>query len=413
MHRIFRWPWENRSSLLLAFVLAITVWIIAVTTEDPTIEQQMDDPIPISYSQPAQGFEVVGQLPQFAKATIRAPQSVWQRITTETIQINIDLSSFSAGTHQITLAPQPGLRPLRIISIDPSSITVKIEPFITKDLPINIILIGDPSLEYIASEPFASSSKAAISGPASAVEAVVEIRAEINIAGARQTVEQDVQLLAYDQTKQVSGINIQPKTITVTVPIERSDRYRLVSVIPKIEGSPAYGYRIAGIFVAPELVQVTTSDPRAIDDLAGFVETEPIDLAGLTETVERRIFLDLPPSFTIVGSQTILVRVIIEPIMTTITLDVPIEVQGLDPAYAAKVSPASVIITLTGPLVILEGLQAEDVRVIVNLVNLEIGAYTVVPEVIVPQIEVEATTLPNTVEVEISTAPPITPTPAP
>ncbi len=409
---MFRWLWENKSSLLLAFVLAITVWVIAVTTEDPTIEQQIEEPVPIHYSQPAAGLEIVGQLPQSAKVTVRAPESVWQRITVDSIPIHVDLFSLPAGTHQLTLKPQSGLRPLRITEIDPAIIIVTIEPLITKELPINLILIGDPSLEYVAAEPIASPSKATISGPTSTVSRVTEVRAEINIAGARQDVEQEVRLIAYDDNaKQVTGIEVQPQTISVTVAIERSDRYRLVSVIPKIEGSPAYGYRITSIFVAPELVQVTTSDPKAIDDLAGFVETEPIDLTDATETVERRTFIDLPPGFTIVGNQTILVKVTIEPIMTTITLDLPIEIQGLDPALAAKISPNSVIVTLTGPLAILEGLLAEDVRVVVNLVDLEIGTHTVIPEVIVSQIEVEADTLPNTVEVEISIAPLVTPTP--
>lgn len=409
---MFRWLWENKSSLLLAFVLAITVWVIAVTTEDPTIEQQIEEPVPIHYSQPAAGLEIVGQLPQSAKVTVRAPESVWQRITVDSIPIHVDLFSLPAGTHQLTLKPQSGLRPLRITEIDPAIIIVTIEPLITKELPINLILIGDPSLEYVAAEPIASPSKATISGPTSAVSRVTEVRAEINIAGARQDVEQEVRLIAYDDNaKQVTGIEVQPQTISVTVAIERSDRYRLVSVIPKIEGSPAYGYRITSIFVAPELVQVTTSDPKAIDDLAGFVETEPIDLTDATETVERRTFIDLPPGFTIVGNQTILVKVTIEPIMTTITLDLPIEIQGLDPALAAKISPNSVIVTLTGPLAILEGLLAEDVRVVVNLVDLGIGTHTITPEVIVSQIEVEADTLPNTVEVEISIAPLVTPTP--
>jgi YbbR domain-containing protein len=409
---MFRWLWENKSTLLLAFILAITVWVVAVTTEDPTTEKPIEEPVPIHYSQPAPGLEVVGQLPQSAKVTIRAPESVWQRISVDSVPINVDLSSLSAGTHQLTLKPQPGLRPLQITEIDPSTIIVTIEPLITKELPINILLIGDPSLEYVAGEPTASSTTASISGPASAVSRITEVRAEINIAGARQDVEQEVRLIAYDDNaKQVAGIEIQPQTISVSVTIERSDRYRLVSVIPKIEGSPAYGYRIASIFVAPELVQVTTSDPKAIDDLAGFVETEPIDLTGATDTVERRTFIDLPAGFTIVGNQTILVKVTIEAIMTSITLDLPIEIQGLDPSLAAKISPNSVIVTLTGPLAILEGLEPKDVRVVANLVDLEIGTHTITPEVIVSQIEVEAVTLPNTVEAEITAAPPTTPTP--
>ncbi|OGO18550.1 MAG: hypothetical protein A2Z14_19270 [Chloroflexi bacterium RBG_16_48_8] len=412
--QILRWFWNNKGSLLLAFVLALTVWVAAVSADDPTVEKPMDELVPINYLPPVEELQVVGELPQVARLTIRAPQSVWEKISLETVSIQVNLFNYEAGTHEMGLKAQYDLRPLRIINIEPATISFTLETILTKEIPIIVNVMGDPAIEFDAKEATFQPETALIRGPASAVNRVIELRSDIEITGARQDVEQEIPLLAYDQDGQiVEGIETEPRVVYIIVPIEQSDRYRLVSVIPKIEGSPAYGYRIMSVLAFPELVQVTSSDPEAIARLPGFVDTESIDITGATETVERRVFLDLPFGFPIIGNQTILVKATIEAIESSLTFNLPIEVQGLPPGLAAKLTPDSVIITLTGPLVILQEMQPEDVRVFINLVDLEEGSHVVTPEVVVPQVEVQAETIPSTIEVEISIAPLVTATPTP
>lgn len=412
--QIFRWLWDNRGSLLLAFVLALTVLVASVSADDPTDERAMDELIAINYIPPQDGLQVVGELPQYARVTIRAPQSVWNDISPETIQIQMDLSTLDAGSYHRELEAYYDLRPLRITNIEPASLSFTLEPLLSKQIPILINVVGDPALEFDAKEAIFDPMIATILGPASVVNRVVELRGEITISGARQAVEEDAKLLAYDQDGfEVMGIQIDPSTVLVSVPVEQSDRYKLVSVIPNIIGSPAYGYRPKSIEAFPDLVQVTSSDPEAIAELAGSVDTEPIDITDATETVERRVFLALPSGFTIVGNQTILVKVTIEPIESTISFNLNVELQGLDPELAAQLTPDSVIITLTGPLTILDDLQPEDVHIVVNLLDLEVGSHVVTPEIVVLRVEVQAEIIPSVIEVEITVAPPATATPSP
>ncbi len=412
--QILRWLWNNKGSLLLAFVLALTVWVAAVSADDPTQQKLLDEPIPITYLPPIEDLQVIGELPQNARVTLRAPQSVLDEISPDRITIEVDLSDYGAGSHQLTLEAQYDLRPLRIVKIEPAQISFTLETIMTKEIPITVNVIGDPAIEFVAREATYEPEMALIRGPVSVVNRVVELRSEIEILGARENVEGEIPLFAYDQNGQIlEGIEIEPGTVQITVPIEQSDRYRLVSVIPTIEGSPAYGYRFKSVEAFPALVQVTSSDPDAIAELPGFVITEPIDISGATETVERRVFLDLPPDFAIIGNQTILVRVTIEVIESSITFNLPIAVQGLATGLAAELTPESLIITLTGPLSIIQEMQPEDVRVFINLVDLEEGSHVVTPEVVVAQVEVQAEIIPSTIEVEISIAPPPTATPFP
>jgi YbbR domain-containing protein len=411
--QILHWLWNNKGSLLLAFILALTVWVAAVFADDPTVGP-IDELVPINYLPPAEGLQVVGDLTHVTQVTLRAPQSVWDEMSTESIKIEVDLSNYGEGTHTYELDPRSDFSPLSIDNINPAQISFTLETIITKEIPIVVTVMGDPAIEYVAREATYEPATALVHGPASIVDQVVELRSEVEILGARQDVEEEIPLIAYDQEGQVvKGVEIEPETVQITVPIEQSDRYRLVSVIPAIEGSPAYGYRFRSVEAFPALVQVTSSDPEAISDLPGFVVTEPIDISGATDTVERRVFLDLPFGFTIIGNQTILVKVTIEVIESSITFNLPIEVQGLTEGLAAELTPESLIITLTGPLSIIQEMQPEDVRVFINLVDLEEGSYVITPEVVVPQVEVRAETIPETIEVEIGIAPPMTATPTP
>ena len=44
---MLRWLWENLSSLLLAFILSLAVWVAAVNTDDPVSQRALAGGIPL------------------------------------------------------------------------------------------------------------------------------------------------------------------------------------------------------------------------------------------------------------------------------------------------------------------------------------------------------------------------------
>jgi YbbR domain-containing protein len=391
------------------------VWITAVTAEDPTIERTINTPIPIIYLAPDEGLQLVGNPPREALVTIRAPESVWNEISPQSVLIEIELQGLGAGIHSIDLEAFLDLESYAVKSIQPSRAIIKLEPLLTQDFPVRVKLIGDAAIGYNAEEASATPRIVTISGPTSLVTDIVELRAEVNIVGTSQNFELEVELVAYDENDQpIEGIEISPDTATVFVTVEQGDRYKLVSVIAETAGIPAYGYRTTGIVVNPDEILVTSSDPEAFDNLAGFITTETIDLSGATETIEFNAILQLPEGIVPIQTQTVLVTVTIEPIITSISLDITVEVQNLEPGLAAQPSPDTVKVIIEGPLAILEGILPEDVRVILNMLDYELGSYEdLIPEVIVSGSEIEVEIIPPTINVDVIVAPPATPTPIP
>jgi YbbR domain-containing protein len=416
---MFRWLRENLGTLLLAFFLAVAVWVAAVSEVDPILEQDFPQPIEISYLGLGDDMLLLGQPPEYASVTIRAPESVWRELAVEDIHIETNLSGLDAGSYWLKLLPRLDIKSARVTAIDPASVTVTLEPSASKVVNVNIVTFDQPALGYQAEEPIAEPDQVNVVGPASIVERVYELRAEISLTNRRESIDQQVPLVPLDSEGNiVDGVQILQEQVRVIVQIKLGDFYRLVSVIPIIEGRDTMEelghYRVTNITYTPREVIVSSSDREALDALPVFVETIPLDISNQTEDVERRLPLNLPVGVYLVGEQSVLVQVTIEPVVESITVTREIEIQGLGQGLYAITSPSTVDIILTGPAATLDALQLEDVRVVVDLRDYDIGKHPIEPQVLIlPSDLVYETPIPSIIEVEITSSPPSTPTPTP
>lgn len=416
---MLRWLRENLGTLLLAFFLAVTVWVAAVSQADPIVEQDFSQPIEISYLGLTDEMLLLGQPPEYASVTIRAPESVWRELSVEDIHIETNLSELDAGSYWLKLLPRLDIKSARVTAIDPDSVTVTLEPSATKVVDVNIVTLDQPALGYQAEEPISEPSQVSVVGPSSIVEQVYELRAEISLTNRRESIDQQVPLVPLDREgNSVDGAQISQEQVRVIVQITLGDFYRLVSVIPIIEGQDTMEelghYRVTNITYTPREVIVSSSDREALDALPVFVETIPVDISDQTESVERRLPLNLPEGVYLVGEQSVLVQVIIEPVVESITVTREIEIQGLAPELYAITSPSTVDIILTGPAATLDALQLEDVRIVVELHDYDIGKHPIEPQVLVlPTDLLYEAPIPSIIEVEITSSPPSTSTPTP
>jgi YbbR domain-containing protein len=175
----------------------------------------------------------------------------------------------------------------------------------------------------------------------------------------------------------------------------------------------ANGYRLTNISPFPPNVFVFSTNPSLVDNLPGFVETNPIDLTGVKDDLEIRLPLNLPKGVELVGDQSVLVQVGVAAIEGSITLsDLPIEVIGLPENLVARISPEVVDVIISGPLPLLDNLAERDVRVILDLSSVTEGTYQFAPrvEISIDELQVE-TILPSSIEVVVEVRPPMTATP--
>jgi YbbR domain-containing protein len=403
--------------LILALVLAVVVWISAVTAANPNIEQTRSVSLDLVGLDP--DMLVVGSVPTQVRVTLEAPSSVMDSMSTSenAVQAWVDISGSEPGTHDLEVQVQinPSYRPVRRSSVIPEFVSITLEPLLTRTYPINLEVTGEPAVGYqkgrLSSEP----SSVTISGAASLVTQIEEVNASMDISGATETIDRDIALVAVDQNGEpVSGVTITPLDVSVIQPIFLQGGYRNVIVRVVTTGQPANGYKLTNITVSPLNMVVFSSDPQLVNDLPGYVETEPVDLTDAVDDIDTYVVINLPEGVTMVGEQFVLVQVSIAAIEGSLTMSLPVIPIGLLPIHTAVISPESVDVILSGPVPVLDTLTPDDIRVIVDVSDLELGTYQLEPivDVIPDRIVVEAV-LPSTVEVEIIIAPTPTPTTTP
>ena len=415
---MIRWLGTNLRTFLWAFVMALAVWVAAVTAADPDEVRQFPDPIPVGIIGQDPGLVITSDVPKQIELTLRAPRSVWDRLISESNELRaiLDLSGLSAGDHTLDIQIQIPTRPVRIVSATPQTATITLEPLATRTFPINLSIAGEPAIGYQAGDPSLEPGEVVISGPQSQVERVARIRAPINLAGVRESIDQSVSVQALDENNQiVAGLGLNPAQVLVKLPVSQQGGYRDLAVKVVVSGQVASGYRLANISVFPPVVTVYSADPTLANSLPGVLETQPLDLEDANDELTTRLAINLPEGVSLVGDQTVLVRVNISPIQSSLTLsNKTIEIEGLLEGWFVQVAPDNVDVILSGPLPLLDTLSPQEVRVVIDVTDLEEGTHQLTPkvEILVSDIIVESI-LPGTVEVVISSSPLQTPVPTP
>ncbi|MCJ7723050.1 MAG: CdaR family protein [Anaerolineales bacterium] len=414
------WHWlvTNFRTFLWALVMAVAVWISAVTAADPDEVRLFPASIPVEIVGQDTALVITGTYPEQISLTLRAPKSVWNRLTTEenSVRAVMDLSGLVAGQHAVDIMVQIVIRPVRIISVTPTSATIQLEPLVARSIPVDLTLSGQPAIGYQAGETSLDESTAVVAGPESIINKVVKVRASVILSGAREAIDQVYPLEVLDERNlPLLGVTITPENVHVTIPISQQGGYRDMAVKVVVRGQVASGYRLTGISVFPPIVTVFSSDPQLVNSLPGIVETAALDLNGASDDISTRLTLNLPAGISVVGEQAVLTQVSIAPIQSSLTLSgKKVEIIGLPAGLLAQVAPETVDVILSGPLPLLDTLSSQDVRVVLDLTGLSAGTHQLNPrvEILIADINIESM-LPATVEVTLTQlgAPTITATP--
>jgi YbbR domain-containing protein len=380
------WLRENLGTLFLAFVLSITAWVAAVSTEDPLQEQLFPEPVPVEYRDLQPGLTIIGDLPQEAQVTIRAPSSTWRNLSLEDTEIYVDLSNLMAGVHRVDIQGHVNRRATQITEISPGSVSVTIEPLASKLADVRVILTGEPGADYAAEEPVVELEQVSVEGPQSAVDEVESVQVKIDLNNRQRSIDQRFPLTPVNaQGDAVEGVELSQDTARVQLQITKRENIRRLVVVPIVEGREqleAEGYyRLTRISVEPTEVAVFSEDPVALESLPGFVQTEPLNIADFTKDTTRTVALDLPEQFTLVGMQSVDITVEIETVESSLVLSRPVEVTNLGFGLYAYPSPEEVSLILTGPNVILDQLTSDQVNVIVDAEGLSIGVFQLDPQI--------------------------------
>lgn len=409
--RDWRWGLTQVGLFLVSLVLAVAAWIIVTFQFNPPQVVRYTG-VPLTVQGLPENMVVVNSLPQTASVTVQGPGDILQLQDPSQIRAIVDLSKGESGGYPVRVE---GLqRQIRVISVIPDRVNVEIEPKVRRTVPVQVELADTQTLPptvELDGKPTVTPPTVQVEGAASLVERVAAAVVRVNVQAARSSFRGEFPVVPVDaRGQQVEGVTVTPPTVEVFVSIRPQLNTREVAVFAPLSGEPANGYWVSNVEVSPARVTLR-GNPSVLETLPGFVNTQPVDITGASDTLTRRVPLDLPAGVIALDEEgrtvgTVEVTVVVQPLEVTRSIRRPVEL--IDAVPGTSVAPSEVAVLLTGPQPILDAISQDPslVRVLLQPPR-EPGTHQVPLQVIVPDF-VKAEVIPRQVIVAVPGA---TPTP--
>lgn len=388
---ILRFLLDNLGWLVGAIGLATLAWYAATSAADPVDQRRLPFTITIEYRLP-DGLIVANKPPATGQVVVRGLQSIFQNIDARNIRIVADLTAYAPSETPYTIELAGLLSDVRgatVSAVQPARVTVQLARRAELLKAVAVRFNEEPPIGYTASA-LPNPTEVLVSGPAEAVARVEGVEARVNLSNRREAFTTTVTLVAVDTDgKSISEVALTPAEVLLSVEVQQRSDVTEVAVEPRLVGSVPTGYLRVNQVWEPRRIFVR-GEQSAIDRLNGILYTEPINLAGKTETFTQIVRLALPTGITLPDPQDITVTIEIEPIPGSREFTgILIQPQGLDPAdYQITIRPERVNVIVRGPQVVVDSLTADDVKVVAPVAGLAAGIHRVRLQATVAEAEI-------------------------
>lgn len=201
---------------VLALVGAIVVWwFVSVETRERIAEKVVD--ASLSYNS-SPGLILLDPL-QTVKVRLRGPERRIRAIAPFELDVVVDVQADGPGVVPLQLRADNVLTPdeVEVVSIDPTTLDLRLDKEELAELPILVRLIGEPAGGTVPGEPVAKPSRARVRGPRTIVSSLTSVSTSpISLDGHALDFTQTVSVVSGDPLVRV----VEPLFVAVQVPMQ-------------------------------------------------------------------------------------------------------------------------------------------------------------------------------------------------
>jgi YbbR domain-containing protein len=202
---------------VLSVFLAFVVWFaVSAPRREPVSERAFA--APVSLVRMPRDLAITTPVPDTVSVRLRGRVSDLRSLSSQNLEVTLDVSWVTPGDAVITLSPQAMSVPpqIDVVAMEPTKLRFHVEALRQKVVPIRPFLIGQPPPGYTAGDPTLVPDHALISGPASQIRNVTEVATErIIMTGRTETFLQNVTVVSDSSLIRI----IEPVTTQATVPV--------------------------------------------------------------------------------------------------------------------------------------------------------------------------------------------------
>jgi len=201
----------------LAVFLAFVVWFVVSAPRREAISERAFA-APLSLVRMPRDLVITTAVPDNVSVRLRGRVSDLRSLSSQNLEVTLDLSWAQPGEAVITLRPQALNVPqdIDVVSLDPARLRFRVERLRQRVVAIRPFLTGQPPAGYTVGDPTLSPDHALVSGPASQILKLSEVATErIIMTGRTESFVQDVAVVSESPLIRI----IDPQTTAVTVPV--------------------------------------------------------------------------------------------------------------------------------------------------------------------------------------------------
>ena len=386
---------NNLSLKIVSAVFAVILWTVIVNIYDPNTSYTFSN-ITVqlvntqSLTEKNYTFEVVdgGKI----SVTVSGPKSVVTDLKTSDIAATADLSKVTAFTEYVDIQVQvvKDGQVLNNVEAVPrtSALKLSIENRDTNTYAVNVNTTGTPANGYAVASTTTSPTYIKVTGPTSLVEGVASVGVNVDVSGAKGTVNTQSDINMYDSDGNIiTNEELEMSSETADVIVEMA-RTKTVPVVVKTSGTPSQDCVVTGTSLSQTSVVISGQQEALskIDNIT--IPSSAVSVDGLSEdkTYTFKLTDYVPSGVKIVSDSRLQVTVKISKASTKtvhISSDA-IKIENVSSGYNAVIEGTGIDVIISGTGTILENISATDITCNVNAAGLSAGTHSVDVSVSVP-----------------------------
>lgn len=299
---------NNRGTILaLSIAISVLLWSYVMGDINPQINRNFAGvAVNVIYSEDEE-LTVTSELDPRVDVRVTGRRNDVYEIRRSDMVFTLDLSDYGEGTHTVEIGHEVNVGTANVeIDYNPKEIEVEVERVISKTLPVELDIVGRFPGGITEERVVLRTKEIEVRGPRSSVDSVSRLKVSLNTSDLVGSDKLNLEIIPLDSNNDVVS-NVELSQTMATVDVLKQD-ISLVKVEPNIVGAVSEGYEIVSVNAKPSTVEL-----RGEVSLES-IETEGIDVSGLSENRELEASLIIPDGVELIGNRNVTVDIKLRPI---------------------------------------------------------------------------------------------------
>lgn len=394
-----RWLRNKTIVQIVALILGTLLWIVVHVEQqpgttgnvNPVIDNQtmIYSDVQIDVAGLDQEHYHIRRIdPAYVNVTVSGSSSDLRKINTGVLNnaIVLDLSGFQRGTHNQIPLQARGYPDNVEVTIDPPAVSVTIESISHKEVPVEVIVQGEPKEGFRAGDAIVQPNRVNVSVPESQIDEIVKVQAVVDITNVSEAVVTEKKLVAINRSGAEADVTISPSVAEISIPI--TSPFKTIPLQIKFNGEVPPGLAIADFYQSVDEVTIYGAE-TAIEpyDFYGGITINISDL-NRAQTFSYTYNIPLQQELHQVLPEKVDVVLRVVESETRTFENFPITLIGQNEEVHTEVTfPEEGIfdLVLEGAPELLRNVRPDNVQAMIDVSNLPPGEYTREIQLILPR----------------------------